>query len=251
MAVKLDKTFRDVKFRGLSKNSKLLYFYLVTHKDLSIVGTLILDLEIFLIQSTLTLEELRSSSRELIDNNYLCTKMFGETVYFIIPEHFNTIPKSEATINKVNRVLKDLPEELVRFLDSKGINTTSKIKKFVKPTAKEVTEHGLSLGYLIDGEEFIRSYEEYSDRYGKKDIWVDSRGTQVRDWKAKLRKIWCKEERKLKKFDDAPKGFETFYIFVEGKITSPDGWRGGKPFSKSLPIDIELKKHYERRNKKS
>lgn len=250
MAVKLDKLFRNINFRKLSKESKILYFYLVTHKDLSIIGTLVLDIEVFLIQCGLSDEEFRSSTKELIENSFIKVKKVNNIVYFIVPDHFNTIPKSEASVNKVNKLIKSLPKELVNFLDIIGINSNSKVKTFTKPTPEEVSNYALSHDYLIDGEEFVSYYDQMAENFGKPH-WVDSRGTQVRDWKAKMRRIWFKPEKKLKVFTNAPEGFEKFYIKSDSGFVCPDGWRGGRPFSKDIVVDMKLKKEYEQLQKTS
>ena len=234
MAVKVSRLFKDIRFQKLPEITKLFYIYLVTNPNLNVVGVLSPNLEVACLELSCSMEDIRVSSRELIALKYIYIKDYEGTIYFIIPEHFNTIPKSESTISKVSKVISSLPRGLSQFLDEIGINVKAKVKEFIKPTAEEVTEYSLSLGYLIDGNAFISYYEEQAERYGKKGVWVDTRGTQVRDWKAKLRKIWCKD-------------FETFHILRDGKVITPDGWKRGKPFSKSLAIDIELKKEYDKR----
>ena len=251
MSVKVGRLFKDSRFNRFPDKVKLLYIYLATSPDLNTVGVFSPNIEVAQIETGLSLSQFKMACIELIQNKFLYTKKFNDVVYFIIPAHFATIPKSEATVTRVNKTLKSLPEGLVGFLATVGISTSSKVRTFVKPTAEEVSEYAMSLGHLIDGQEFVKSYEEYSKNFGKTNIWVDSRGTQVRDWKAKLRKIWFKDDNKVKTFADAPKGFESFYVNIGGQVITPDGWRNGKPFSKSLPVDIELKKQYEERKRNS
>jgi hypothetical protein len=251
MAVKISRLFKDSKFKELPDKTKLLYIYLATNSDLNTVGVFSPNLEVMCIEVGCTMNELKESSTKLVKLKYVYVKKFEDIIYFIIPEHFSTIPKSEATISKVNKTLASLPKGLYLFLDGIGINVKAKTKVFIKPTVEEVSEYSLSLGYLVDSKEFINYYDEQSDRYGKKGIWVDGRGTQVRDWKAKLRKIWCKDDRKIKTFKEAPKGFQSFYIVKEGNIITPDGWKNDKPFSKSFTVDIELKREYEKRKASS
>jgi hypothetical protein len=190
------------------------------------------------------MDVLRSCTKVLQENKKVYVKDFNGVVYFILPEHFNSIPKSESTVSKVNKELKSLPEALVSFLDSIGVSVNSKVKEFKKPEPEEIKAYGLSLGHLINPETFINYYEEQSVRYGKNGKWVDGRGTEVRDWKAKLRKVWLKDENKIKTYPDAPKGFEAFYVLHEGSIMIPDGWKNGSPWSKSLTSDIILKREY-------
>lgn len=246
MGVKISKLFKDSKFQKLPETTRLLYIYLSTNPSINTVGVFSPNLDIVAIEVGCTMEQLRESTRLLIKDKFIYVKEFDNVVYFIIPEHFNTIPKSEATVIKVQKILKSLPDDLVTFLSSVGISTSSKVKTFVKPTAEEVSEYALSLGYLINGSEFVSYYQGQADRYGKKDIWVDTRGKQVNDWKGKLRKVWCKEDRKLKSVEGAPEGYDRFYIIQDGNVVQPEGWRNGKPFHKSISYDIALKKQFNK-----
>jgi hypothetical protein len=247
MAVKISKLFGDTWFQAQSPITKLLYIYLISNPNLNTVGVLSPNLQVVGLETGFTLDELREATKVLVQKKYLYVEKFDDVVYFIIPSHFSSIPKSESSVMKVQKVLQSLPEGLVTFLKSVGITINSKVREFVKPTPEQVTEYCLSLGYVINGKDFVSYYEGQSDRYGKKGIWVDTRGTQVRDWKAKARRVWCKEENKLKVFKDAPKGFETFFVLGDSdEVQQPDGWRNGKPFHKSIGIDIALKKEYGR-----
>lgn len=246
MAVNIAKLFRDVKFSQLPDKAKILYIYLATNPDLNKVGVFSPNIPVVQLESGLKEGELRHYSRILINVGKLHVKEFEGIVYFIIPDYFNTVPKSEASVNRVNKALKALPKGLVDFLDSIGINTSSKVRTFVKPTAEEVSNYAMSLGYLINGKDFVDYYQGQSDRYGKKDIWVDTRGKQVSDWKGKLRKVWCKEDRKLQTIKGAPKGYEHFYIVQDGNVVQPESWRDGKPHHKLISYDIALKKEFKK-----
>jgi len=250
MAVKISKLFKDSRFKDLPDITKLLYIYLSTNPDLNTVGILTPNIEVVCIEVGCDIEELRTSSELLKELKYIYVKKINGIIYFIIPEHFSTIPKSEATITKVNKLLESLPDTLSSFLSSIGINVKAKTKDFVIPTQEEVVAYSLSVGHLVNGKTFVEYYEGQSERYGKTGVWVDARGTQVRDWKSKLRRVWCKDENKIKSFKEAPKGFESFHVIKEGKIMIPDGWRDSKPFSKSFTVDIELKREFNRLNKK-
>lgn len=251
MAVKVGKLWSDTKFQSLTDRAKLLYIYLATNPDLNTVGVFSPNLEVVRIELGCTIEELRDSTKTLISLGYIKAKKYEGILYFIVPKHFNTIPKSEASVLKVQKQLSQLPKGLVNYLDTLGIKTTSKVRSFSKPESQEVTDYALSLGYNINGEEFVKYYEDQSERYGKKGVWVDGRGTQVRDWKAKLRRVWCKEEHKLKEIKGAPEGFGSFHIVFEGKTAFPDSWKNGKPHSKNLALDMKLKQEYEERKRNS
>jgi len=246
MGVKISKLFKDMTFSVLSDKAKLLYIYLSTHSDLNTVGVFSPNIEVLKIESNLKDDqEFRETLSLLIRHKKLHVKEFEGIVYFIVPDYFNTVPKSEASVNRVNKALKALPKGLVDFLDSIGINTSSKVRTFVKPTAEEVSDYAMSLGYLINGKDFVDYYQGQSDRYGKKDIWVDTRGKQVSDWKGKLRKVWCKEDRKLQTIKGAPQGYEHFYIVQDGNVIQPESWRDGKPHHKLISYDIALKKEFK------
>lgn len=247
MSVNISRLWKDTWFQNQHNLTKLLYVYLATNPSISILGVFSLNLDVACIELGCSKDSLRSSAMALVQRKLIYVKEFEKVVYFIISAHFNTIPKSESSVAKVNKELKSLPEGLVAFLESVGISINSKVREFKRPTPEEVVAYSLTLGHLISGDAFISYYDEQSDRYGKKGVWVDGRGTEVRDWKAKLRKIWLKDENKIKTFDDAPKGYESFHIVDNLTLLVPDGWRGGKPWAKSLTTDIILKREYERR----
>lgn len=251
MGVKISKLFKDNRFQKLPNNTKLLYIYLASNSSLNNVGVLCPNLETVAIEVGCSIEELRNSTKILRDSKYIYIKKYNDVIYFIVPEHFNTIPKSEASVLKIQKTLKQLPDKLVTFLNTIEISIQSKIKTFIEPTSEEVSEYALSFGYLINGEEFIKYYKEQAIKFGKKNIWVDGRGNQVNDWKGKLRKVWFNIENKINGQKDAPKGFELFYVKKDGKVIQPDGWKNGKPYSKSLAIDVLLKKEYAKRKTNS
>ncbi len=248
MPVKVARLWKDARFRELPNLTKLLYIYLCTSKDLNVVGVFSPVLESVCVELKIDIEELRYHTRELVAKKFIYVKKIEGVVYFVIPAHFNTIPKSEASILKIQKALASLPDSLSQFLKTIGITTNFKVKEFKKPTPEEAAEYAVSLGYLVSGKDFVEYYENQAFKYGRSDIWVDGRGTPVKDWKAKLRKVWCKQENKMKTFDDAPKGFEAFYININGVIVYPDGWKNGKPFSKDFTSDIELKKQFNENN---
>lgn len=250
MAVKISKLWGNSNFQELSSEAKLTYLYLSTNPNLNTVGVLLPNIKVVCIELGITKDVFREAVQSLSRIGLVKVKDVEGSIYFVIPKHFDSIPKSEATVSKVNKTLKELPEKLVEYLSSLGISINSKVKELVKPTPEQVSDYALTFGYLISGAEFCKYYEDQSTRYGKNGIWVDGRGTQVRDWKSKLRKIWFKEEHKLKAVDGAPKGYETFFIKVGEVLIAPDGWKNGKPYSKSLVSDIKLKKEFELRSTK-
>lgn len=242
MAVKIAKLFKDYKFQELSQTARLLYIYLTTNPNLSTVGVFSPDIRVVALEVGITKEELRKATSELIDAGYIYVKKFDELIYFIVPAHFGTIPSSDATARRVTKLLSQLPDDFVKFLESINITPHIKVVEFNKPTAEEVTQYAMSIGFKIDGKAFVEYYDEVS---GGKDYWVDGRNKRIKDWKSKLKKVWCKPDRELKKMFDAPKGYEYFHVMKDDVAYYPDGWRNGKPWSKSLTIDILLKLEYE------
>lgn len=249
MAVKVSKLWGNNKFNNLTKNSKLFYIYLVTNPSINSVGVLSLNMTVVEAQLNIDIKQIRVSTKELISNGYLYVKQFNKIVYFIVPAHFNTLAKSDSTILKITNDLESLPEGLRDFLDSININIKGKVRKFIKPSKNEVLDYAVQNGYMINADDFINFYQNEADKRGRSDVWINSRGKVVRDWKATLRNVWFKDENKLKKCKGAPKGFEYFYVEIKGKNYSPDFWKDGLPQSKDFLISKELKKKYERISK--
>ena len=85
-----------------------------------------------------------------------------------------------------------------------------------------MADYALSLGHLVNGKDFV-------DYYGDND-WYDKNDKKVRNWKAKLSKVWCRDTNKLEKVDGAQKGFEYFYVEIEeGNRLYPQSWKNGLP----------------------
>lgn len=245
MPVNISKLWGNDKFISLTNNAKLLYVYIITHPSINSVGVLPLNLEITTVHLKTKLSFLREWSKEIVDEGYIHIKKVNDVLYFIAPAHFNTLSKSDSTIIRVNNDLRDLPDEITEFLYSIGINSTSKIKKFIKPTQGQVLEYSLSKGYRVDPNQFIDFYEKESARRGKTEYWVNSKGKVVRDWKATLRNVWFKDENKFIAVKGSPKGYEFFNVEIDGKVYYPDFWKDGLPKSKNFLISKELKKQYE------
>ena len=247
MAVKISKLWSDNNFINLTRDSKLFYVYLITNPSILTVGVLSLNLSLMGVQLGMDIKDIREATKELRDSGYIRVDKYGDTVYFIVPAHFSTVPKSDSSVLKINKELQLLPEGLVRLLDSLGINTSRKVVRFKEPTSKEVMDYALELGYKVNADEFISFYRGKAEAYGKKGLWIDGRGKQVKDWRAKLRTVWCRDENKLKTVDGAPKGFESFYIEFEGKSVFPEVWKDGRPYSKNMVVNKALNREYEKR----
>lgn len=244
MAVKVGKVLRKNNFFKLSNNAKLIYIYLATDPNISCVGVLSLNIDVAIIHLNLTLDGFRGGCEELVELSLLSVDRFEGEVYFTVVDHFNTIPKSDNAVIKITKELQKLPAGLVKKLNSLNINVSRKVVTFTEPSPKEVMDYSLSQGYQIDADAFIGYYRGKAKDSGKGGLWLDGRGKQVKDWKAKLRGVWFKDENKLKTVIGAPKGFESFYINFEGKQIFPEQWRGGLPYSKNIVVDKALKRGY-------
>ena len=246
MPIKVGKLWKDVTFQSLSRLSKLLYLYLSTDPNINSVGVLTPNLSVVEIELGCTVEELRDSTKELVRSKHIFVKKFGGVIYFMVPEYFNTIPKATSSVLRVKKDLNKLPQGLVDYLLSKGISVEAKVNVFVKPSCEDISSYAFSRGYVVDGNKVIEFYEGNADSLGKSGVWIDGRGKEVRDWRAKLRRVWFKDENKLKKQEDAPKGFEFFHLSFDGVVVYPDGWRRGEPYSKDFAIDMKLKEEFKR-----
>ena len=242
---RLSRFWKKLDFTRLNKESKLLFIYLFTNPDINHVGVLYPNLDVVKTELGFTMDELREATKELRDGGFLYVIGHKDSIYFILPHYFDQIPKSQSSFEKISKTLKLLPEPVVKRLNELGINASVKVKEFVKPTAKEVSDYALSIGHNIDGQTFVDFYDNQSLSHGQTNIWVDGRGKQVRDWKAKLKRVWAKDENKIKVLDGCPKGFENFNIELNGKIFYPDGWKDGVPFSKNITMDLMFKKKFK------
>lgn len=64
-----------------------------------------------------------------------------------------------------------------------------RIKKFIPPTLEEVVEWCKTSGHNLDGDKIFHYYNDAD--------WMDSRGKQVKNWKQKIRGVWCRDENKI------------------------------------------------------
>lgn len=240
MAIKVGKLWGKGSFHSLSKEAKLLYVYLITAPELDILGLLNISLVRIELDLGFTEGMIRSACTELVEDHIRIYKN-NTQFYFFILGHFDTNPRSDATSKKAMAQIKLVPDKVLDMLVSDGLMPNIEmVSEFEEPSVEEVIEYGLSQGYIVNGQEFVDFYRSNAERLGKKG-WYDGRGKQVRDWKAKLRKVWFRNATKLEKVDGAPKGFEHFYVIFEGKVCTPDRWVDGKPKSSNLALDMTLK----------
>lgn len=223
--VKLGKLWGDAKFASLSPNSKLLYCYLISQPSITTLGILVLDLDRINLDLKLeSFDELDYAVTELRAEEYIDFFFCDETVLTILViDHFKSLPKSKANIRKGIDEGKgsrgSIKEMLLNYFTTEDFKDTT---SFTPPTPSEVAEYALSLGYLVNGKTFV---EYYSDN-----DWYNKNNKKVRNWKATVRKVWCREDNKLETADGAPKGFEYFFVEIEeGVRVYPQSWNNGLP----------------------
>lgn len=244
MPVKPRTLWGKTEFQKLTPSSKLLYLRFATDPTISVLGVILLDLEV--LEATLKLSQptIRECTKELRQSKFLHFYKNGNDVYVVVLDHFNSIPKSDTSLLKIEKDIKRLPQILVKQLEEFGIHYDAKVVKFKEPTEQEVRDYALSLGYLINAQEFITYYRKKGIEKGKKGMWYNSQGKQVKDWKATLRRVWCKDNKKLERRDDAPEGYEYFFVIHNGDCIAPEKWRNGKPHHSNLIIKTKLEKKY-------
>lgn len=246
MSLKLSNIFRNAEFQKLDDKTKLLYLYIVTNPNLSIVGVFIPDVDYIKKTLGFDLYHFKVSIKKLIDNSFIYLKTYNNIPYIILKDYFKNVKRHQNFSVKLEDELKMLPKYIVDFLNAIGLKDIVDDFIFKHPTEDEIKNYSLSKGYVINAKDFISFYTEKALLFNKKDIWVDSKGKEVRDWRAKLRKVWFKDDNKLKFFKEAPKGYEYFYVeSITGDIIQPDGWIEGKPYNKDFLKDLELKKVFK------
>lgn len=242
--ISVSKLWGNNKFNSLTNNSKLLYLYLSTTPIINYVGVVQLSPEDIVRSLSFNLGDLRSSTKELIDENYIYVVEDERDIYWIIPSHFSTVGNSDSTIEKIKSDMKSLPKKIVDFLEKIGISANKKKKKFDKPTPDEIQKYGFSMGYFVDGETFYNFYQ--NNPKSDDNFWYDGRGKLVLDWKAKLRKVWFKEDRKIKLPKDAPSGYEYFYVMEGEKAVFPTKWENGKPYGYDFTTTKKLQSAFKK-----
>lgn len=239
MAVNVSRLWREGRFQSLSREAKLLYIYLVTSPNLNTLGLLNTSPESVLFDLSYNRDEFREACREI---QRVFVKIFKveHQVYFFVQDHFATLPKSVTVSKKAHKDISKMSKGVVEYMEEEGLMPDiEKHVEFNAPTVKEIEEYALSKGYLIEAKVVIDFYEGKAKLFGKKG-WYDSKGKAVKDWRAKLRKIWFKDENKLEKCDDAPKGFEYFFVKENDKNITPDKWKDGLPVSNSGFLETKI-----------
>lgn len=243
MAIQISTLWNQVKFKKLSAKAKYLYIHLATNPNIDYTGVVAGHAEDIARVMGVELIELREASTELIKEKMLYIVSDDDGVYFIIPKHFSTIGKSDSTIEKVKSLMKTQPEVVAEKLVEIGIRANEMIKVFVKPTAEEIESFAISKGHIVNGQTIIDYYESMPK--SNKDHWYDRNHARIMNWQAKLSNVWFKKSNMIQRFDNPPKGLEGFYIKDGESVLFPEYWGGGIPRSKSLTIDVKMKKEFK------
>ena len=104
MAVKVSKLWSNNNFLKLTNGSKLLYIYLATNPSIMMTGVLNVNLEMLTVQLNLSLKEIRESTQELVKSKFVSVKKI-DNLYFIVKAHFDSVPKSDTSVLKLNKEL--------------------------------------------------------------------------------------------------------------------------------------------------
>lgn len=240
--ISVSKLWGNNKFNKLTNNAKLLYLFLATTPNINYVGVVSLSTETIINTLSISLDELREITKELKDKQYIYVVSDVDDLYWIVPAHFSTVGNSDSTIEKIKSDMKSLPNKVVDFLESIGISANKKKKTFNKPTLEEIETYSLSSGFMVDAETFYNFYE--NNPKSNELFWYDGRGKLVIDWKAKLRKVWFREDNKIKLAKNAPKGFEHFYVKDSSGIIFPEDWKDGKPWHKDFLLTKKLQREF-------
>lgn len=244
--VDVRKLWNNGVFQQLSVEGKLLFVYLTSNPSLNTAGVVCLNPDSAANTLGMDLSIFRKATQELVDKKYIYVKAYEGLIYFIIPSHFSTLPSNGGTVEKIKSDMAGMPDELQDYLESIGISAGKKYKTFVKPLPEEIEAYCLSQGHFVNGNEVYDYYERVSKARKKTEIWVDKNGTQIRDWKMKLKNVWCKPTNKLQKRDKAPKGFEYFFVSIDGKLYFPDTWKDGRPKSEDFTVNRALNNKFNK-----
>lgn len=236
MAIKVGKLWREPTFLDLSSEAKLLYIYLITAQGLDALG--LINIRPQDIRHDLDMEDevFKDACGELNDGLVKFLGI-GKNIWVMVKGHFATLPKSDVTYKRFQKDLDALPGEVIGVVQDLGLMPDiDDIDNFEAPTPEEVEDYGLSLGYIINGKEFIEFYEGHAKRLGRKG-WFDGRGKQVKDWKGKLRNVWTRRAEKLNPVDGAPEGYEFFYAKDGDRVVQATRWKDGRPYGSNIVED--------------
>lgn len=240
--VKVGKMWGDADFMSLQPYSKLLYCYLITQPSITTLGVLSLNKRKILLDLGLPEDNpLEKPMEELESNSYIRYLKESDTYTIVVSGHYKSLPKSKSNIRKAIDEGKKSKGELRKIFGDLFTMDDFTGSSFKAPTPEEVSDYAMELGYQVNGKDFV---EYYSDN-----DWYDKNNKKVRAWKAKLKKVWCREENKLETVKGAPKGFEYFFVDTEeGVRIFPESWKNGKPSHSNFIYAEHLITEFNERN---
>lgn len=242
--IKVQRLWRDGKFRLLSQEAKLVYLYLATAPSINTLGLICALVSDVCHDLSITEAKLRDACLELLEGFISVYKEEG-LIYFFVKGHYESLPKSDAVVRKAEKDLSLSPKGLIEQMESEGdLPNLERENTFTPPSIAEVEEYAISLGYIINGKEFIEFHENNAERLGRKG-WYDGRDKQVRDWKGKIRKVWSKRAEKLQPVEGAPKGMEFFFAKDGDRIVQVKRWKNGLPYGDGIIQDKVLQDKFK------
>jgi hypothetical protein len=239
MAVKISKLWGDARFSSLSPEAKLLYIYLCTQPSISTLGVVYTHTNFL---KKLTGDQIELGTLQIM--KYLCFKFNSKSdiITILIKDHYKSIAKSKANLRKARNEYNNAYSELRELLDKHFDPSDFQDPEFTPPTPEQVTEEALKYGHFVNGQTFCDWYAQNN--------WYDKNDKRVRNWKSKLKRVWCKEDNKLQECKDAPKGFEFFYVELDnGDRVFPERWKDGVPMHKDFNIKQKLIQKYKLKDK--
>lgn len=247
--MKVDKVWNDNSFLNLNSQAKLLYLYLVTHPSQSELGVLQLNPKLTSAQLNYSDGEFREASKDLRNAGKLTLIKSNDDIYFIVNDYYTKSAKSHALITRLNSKIEAFPDEVQEYLKG-SLNINLEVKKFKLPTIEDVENYAKEKGFNVNGATFIEYYTSMADTLGREGFY-DKNGRKVVDWKAKMRKVWFRDDNKLKVLEGTPKGYETFSITINNKTIYPTAWVEGLPRHTNFAITKQLQSEYEKQSKGS
>lgn len=247
--MKVEKVWNDSKFLSLSSDGKLTYLYLVTHPAQTELGVLQLNPKLVSAQLDFTMSDFRKMTTLLIEADMITVMSVNKDIYFIINDYYQKSAKTHSSITRLKSKMEAFPEAIQEYLKGK-LNIHLEVKEFVPPTKEDVEKYAKEKGYNVNGTTFIEYYTSMADTLGRTGFY-DKNGKRVVDWRAKLRKVWFRDDNKLKQIDGSPKGFEHFHI-IHNKVTFyPTAWTDGLPVHTDFSVTKLLQSKYEEESKGS
>lgn len=175
-------------------------------------------------------KQIRTAMNKLADKQYIeidnFNKMkYDKTLWYTVgancPNGNIELPKLENGSAQMGEPIPNINTNInTDTINSHSAKSNSQSvikKKFIPPSLDDVKEFVSTCGHSIDAEKVFRYYDDAG--------WKDSRGTQVKNWKQKIRGVWCRDENKIvapKDMTDAEK-IKDFHNFSQAEFRKKYG----------------------------